>query len=34
MATALAVLERDRTIAPPGYNRWLIPPAALEYGES
>ncbi len=29
MASALAVLERDRTIAPPGYNRWLIPPAAL-----
>ncbi|CEA09197.1 putative MFS-type transporter YhjX [Arthrobacter saudimassiliensis] len=22
-------LDRDRTIAPPGYNRWLIPPAAL-----
>ena len=26
---ALTVLERSRTIAPPGYNRWLIPPAAL-----
>jgi MFS family permease len=25
----LTVLERQRTIAPPGYNRWLIPPAAL-----
>ena len=24
-----AVLHRDRTIAPKGYNRWLIPPAAL-----
>ena len=22
-------LHRDRTIAPPGYSRWLIPPAAL-----
>ena len=22
-------LERDRTVAPPGFNRWLIPPAAL-----
>lgn len=22
-------LDRERTIAPPGYNRWLIPPAAL-----
>jgi MFS family permease len=29
MANALAVLDRSRTIAPPGYNRWLIPPAAL-----
>ena len=26
---ALAVLDRKHTIAPPGYNRWLIPPAAL-----
>ena len=24
-----AVLERRHTIAPPGFNRWLIPPAAL-----
>lgn len=24
-----SILDRDRTIAPPGYNRWLIPPAAL-----
>jgi MFS family permease len=23
------VLRRERTIAPPGFNRWLIPPAAL-----
>jgi len=22
-------LHRERTIAPPGYSRWLIPPAAL-----
>jgi MFS family permease len=25
----LSFLHRDRTIAPPGYSRWLIPPAAL-----
>lgn len=25
----LAVLDRDRTIATPGFSRWLIPPAAL-----
>ena len=25
----IAVLDRDRTIAGPGFNRWLIPPAAL-----
>ena len=24
-----ALLDRERTIAPPGYRRWLIPPAAL-----
>jgi MFS family permease len=24
-----SILDRDRTIAPAGYNRWLIPPAAL-----
>jgi hypothetical protein len=23
------VLDKARTIAPPGYNRWLVPPAAL-----
>ena len=23
------MLDRERTIAPPGYRRWLIPPAAL-----
>lgn len=28
MAT-LAVLDRSNTVAPAGYNRWLIPPAAL-----
>jgi MFS family permease len=27
--TALAVLDRARTVAPANYNRWLIPPAAL-----
>jgi MFS family permease len=25
----MSFLSRDRTIAPPGYSRWLIPPAAL-----
>jgi MFS family permease len=25
----LRFLDRDRTIAPPGFSRWLIPPAAL-----
>ncbi len=25
----LAVLDRERTIAAPGFNRWLVPPAAL-----
>ena len=25
----LSILDRDRTIARPGYSRWLIPPAAL-----
>ena len=25
----MSFLARERTIAPPGYNRWLIPPAAL-----
>jgi MFS family permease len=27
--TALSFLDREHTIAPPGYSRWLIPPAAL-----
>ncbi len=26
---ALSFLHRDRTVAPPGYSRWMIPPAAL-----
>src|SRR5580658_7358317 len=26
---ALAFLDRDRSIAPVGYSRWLVPPAAL-----
>ena len=25
----LSILDRDRTIAKPGFSRWLIPPAAL-----
>jgi hypothetical protein len=29
VAPALAFLDRQRTIAGPGYNRWLVPPAAL-----
>jgi MFS family permease len=24
-----SLLDRERTVAPPGFNRWLIPPAAL-----
>ena len=27
--TITAVLDRERTVAGPGFNRWLIPPAAL-----
>jgi MFS family permease len=27
--SVLILLDRQRTIAPPGYNRWLVPPAAL-----
>ncbi len=26
---SIAVLDRERTVAGPGFNRWLIPPAAL-----
>ncbi len=26
---ALGLLDRERTIAGPGFNRWLVPPAAL-----
>ena len=26
---AIAMLDRERTVAKPGFNRWLIPPAAL-----
>ncbi|WP_432520170.1 OFA family MFS transporter [Kineococcus sp. SYSU DK006] len=25
----LSLLDRQRTVAPPGFNRWLVPPAAL-----
>ena len=25
----MSILDRRHTIAPPGYNRWLVPPAAL-----
>lgn len=28
-SSAAPLLDRSRTIAPPGYNRWLVPPAAL-----
>ena len=27
--SAFAILDRQRTIAPPGFSRWLVPPAAL-----
>ncbi|MET1065151.1 MAG: hypothetical protein ABWX85_09295, partial [Arthrobacter sp.] len=26
-------LDRERTIAPPGFNRWLVPPAAPSTGK-
>ena len=29
MAESASLLDRSRTIAPAGYNRWLVPPAAL-----
>src|SRR5947207_13609335 len=29
VAAVLDLLDRERTIAGPGYNRWLVPPAAL-----
>ena len=29
MSSALSFLDRERTVAHPGYSRWLIPPAAL-----
>jgi MFS family permease len=29
MPAVTAFLSRDRIIAPPGFNRWLVPPAAL-----
>ena len=25
----MSILDRERTVAPAGYNRWLVPPAAL-----
>ena len=28
-SVVLSMLDRERTVAPPGYRRWLIPPAAL-----
>jgi MFS family permease len=28
-SSSAGLLDRSRTIAPPGYNRWLVPPAAL-----
>jgi hypothetical protein len=27
--SAFSFLDRERIVAPPGYSRWLIPPAAL-----
>ena len=29
MPTTAGLLDKRRTIAAPGFNRWLIPPAAL-----
>lgn len=29
MSVLTSFLDKSRTIAPPGYNRWLVPPAAL-----
>ena len=29
MSSALSFLDRERTVAPPGFSRWSIPPAAL-----
>ncbi len=29
MPSSASWLDRSRTVAPPGYNRWLVPPAAL-----
>jgi len=29
VSSALSFLDRERTVAPAGYSRWLIPPAAL-----
>ena len=29
MSSAVSILHRDRTIAAPGFNRWMVPPAAL-----
>src|SRR5579872_1932918 len=29
MTTWLSFLDRERTVAGPGYNRWLVPPSAL-----
>ena len=26
---ALSFLDRERTVAKPGFNRWMVPPAAL-----
>jgi len=27
--SVFSLLDKERIVAPPGYNRWLIPPAAL-----
>jgi MFS family permease len=27
--SALGLLDRERTVAPPGFSRWMVPPAAL-----
>ena len=29
IGSGIGLLDRERTIARPGFNRWLVPPAAL-----
>src|SRR5579884_2624942 len=29
LMSLLSFLDRERTVAPPGFSRWMVPPAAL-----